>query len=126
MKRGGPMRRRALSHANEDTEYAILRAVMLSRDQTTGRLPRCEACVPLRRAGVAVTCTIDATELHHLRKRSASGALADRRNVKRVCHAANMAIEDHPREAERAELVIREGHPMWAALSTRAWRKARM
>ena len=59
----------------------------------------------------------------HLRKRSSAGALANPANVVPVCHACNMAIEDHPAAARAAGLVVREGDPEWEALSARTWRQ---
>lgn len=122
------MRRRAPARADEDAAYAELRHELLPG--------RCDVCAPLAAAaaemdaeeGTTTTlprCTGTATELHHLRKRSSSGALAERDNVRRSCHDGNQAVERHPRQAERAGLVIREGHPDWDRFSSRTWRKNR-
>ena len=47
--------------------------------------------------------------LHHLRKRSAGGALMDRANVLRSCSPCNGLVEDRPDLAHSAGLVIRRG-----------------
>jgi hypothetical protein len=88
-------------------------------------------CQPLIAA--AATMDVDlrlrcgrwATEMHHRRKRSSSGALAHPDNVVPSCHDGNMAVEDWPLVARRAGLVLREGDPDWDRLSARTWRKDR-
>ena len=52
-------------------------------------------------------CTGRATGLHHLRKRSQGGDLADPENVLASCSYCNGAIEDNPREAHERGFVIR-------------------
>lgn len=115
-----PVKMKSDRRVTEDREYALLRRNLLKLDDPTN-VTLCAAGALLTERGIAV-CTYEATELHHLRKRSSSGALCHPLNVKPVCSACNLAIEDHPDEAEAAGLVIREGHPMWDALSSRAWR----
>lgn len=61
-------------------------------------------------------CTRVATGLHHLRKKSAGGALMDPDNVVRSCNACNTWVEDHPEKAEKAGLVVRPGHPDYERL----------
>jgi hypothetical protein len=118
------VKRRAPARAGEDRAYAALRAELLPGP--------CEVCAPLIAAGEALTepvrleCAGRATELHHRRKRSSSGALANRDNVVRSCHDGNMAVEHYPVQAEHAGLVVREGHPEWDALSSRTWRLAQL
>lgn len=122
------MRARALARADEDAAYRALRHELLPGP--------CEVCGPLAVAAAEMdaeegtttrlpTCAGTATQLHHLRKRSSSGALAERDNVRRSCHDGNQAVERHPRQAERAGLAIREGHPDWDRFSSRTWRKNR-
>lgn len=118
------MRRRAPARASEDAAYSALRALLVPGP--------CEVCPPLIAAGleldrpVRLTCGRIGTELHHRRKRSSSGALANRDNVVVSCHDGNMAVEQYPVQAEHAGLVVREGHPEWDALSARTWRKAQL
>lgn len=107
------MKRRADRHADEDEAYRLLRWRLIPGP--------CEAGPKLQTVNV-YDCTHHATELHHLRKRSAAGALANPANVVPVCHACNMAIEDYPVAARAAGLVVREGDPEWEALSARTWR----
>lgn len=111
------MKRRADRHADEDEAYRLLRWQLLPGPCLAG--PKL-AELNLVLAG---RCTKDATELHHLRKRSSAGALANPANVVPVCHACNMAIEDYPVAARAAGLVVREGDPEWEALSARSWRQ---
>lgn len=113
------MRRRAPRHADEDRAYRELRARLIPGP--------CEVCPQLIAAGVEISCDGLAHELHHRRKRSSSGALANRANVVVCCHTANMAMEDRAEVipvAEQLGLVVREGHPEWDELSARAWRLA--
>lgn len=72
---------------------------------------------PLRLA-----CGGAATELHHRRKRSSAGSLANPDNVLPSCHDGNMAVEAHGVVAKEAGVVVRPGHPEWDSLSARAWR----
>lgn len=101
---------------------------MAYRELRAELLPgRCEVCEPLnaaleRSGGYQVRCQGTGTELHHLRKRSSSGALAERDNVRVSCHTGNMAVEMYPAAALVSGLVIREGHPDWERLSSRTWR----
>lgn len=115
-----PVKVRATRRISEERAYAKLRAEMLPAND-----PKfCEAGWRLAAEGVEVRCTATATQLHHLRKRSSSGALANPANVVRTCGWCNTeGIEGHPVEAEAAGLVLREGHPDWEAMSAREWRK---
>lgn len=112
------MRSRAKRWASEDAAYRVLRAWLLPGV--------CEACPLLAEQGLEVPAMPHVGDtLHHRRKRGASGALANRDNVVVACNHANTElIESHPIEAKAAGLVIREGHPEWEALSSRAWRLA--
>lgn len=124
------MRRRAPARANEDRAYAALRQELLGG--------ACEVCPPLFAAAdrlaaqgvllapLQLTCGGRATEIHHRRKRSSSGAIAHRDNCVPSCHDGNMAVEAHPTVAREAAMVLREGDPEWEALSVRAWRKAQL
>lgn len=112
----------------ENIEYEALRVRLLTPQEMRGVAypPICQAGLRFRRAGfprLANRCTGIATELHHLRKRSSAGALANPENVLPVCSACNLTVEDHPEEARKAGLVVREGDSQWDALSSRAWRK---
>ena len=109
------MRLRALARQAEDEAYAQLRAELLPGP--------CGVCPRLADHGLVLPCSGTGHELHHRRKRSSAGALAERRNVVVSCHAGNMAVEDHPGIARDAGLVLREGDPDWAAMSARRWRK---
>ena len=115
-----PVKVKSDRRVSEDREYAALRREILKLDDPT-TFTYCAAGAPLSQFGIAV-CTYKATELHHLRKRSSSGALCNPEGVVPVCSPCNLAIEDHPEEAHGAGLVVREGDPMWDALSSRAWR----
>lgn len=78
---------------------------------------RCEVGLRIRRLVVHYRgCQKRATGLHHLRKRSAGGALCDPDNVVRCCDACNGWIEDHPHDALMIGLVVREGDKRWAQL----------
>lgn len=77
--------------------------------------------VPLR-----LVCGGRATELHHRRKRSSSGAIAHRDNVVPSCHDGNMTVEDQPLVAREAGMVLREGDDDWERFSARLWRKANL
>jgi hypothetical protein len=113
------VRRRALNKADEDRAYRALRAALLPG--------ACEVCARLEAFGVPTphgSSPHRGDELHHRRKRSASGALAERANVLVSCHEGNMLVEAYPVEAHRADLVVREGDPEWSALSSRTWRLA--
>lgn len=113
------MRARAPGRAAEDRAYAELRRRLLGTDDAP--VP-CEVCPTLAAAGVEVSCTTRATELHHRRKLSASGARAHPYNVVPSCHNGNQAVERWPIEARSVGLAVREGDPDWEALSARAWR----
>lgn len=110
------MRRRSPNRASEDEAYAALRHELIPG--------RCQVCPRLAQHGLVIECAGTGYELHHRRKRSSAGALANRDNVLVSCHDGNMAVEDHPTIARAAGLVIREGDDEWEALSARAWRKA--
>jgi hypothetical protein len=108
------VRSRSPRHAAEDAAYKALRHELLPGP--------CEVCPALQAQGVQVQCEGTAHELHHLRKRSSSGALAERTNVRRSCWTGNQAVERWPTEARAARLVVREGDPEWDSLSSRLWR----
>lgn len=116
------MRARAPRHASEDQAYRDLRQQLLGG--------ACELCTLMfeaaRRLGrpLRLSCGGRASELHHRRKRSSAGALANRDNVVPCCHDGNQAVEAEPAIAREAGLVVREGDPEWDALSSRAWRLA--
>jgi hypothetical protein len=79
--------------------------------------PRCEVGPRIRRMVVHYRgCRRQASGLHHLRKRSAGGALCEPDNVMRCCDPCNGWIEDHPRQALELGLVVREGDRRWARL----------
>lgn len=109
------------ARAAEERAYRELRAWLLPG--------QCEVCALLERAGVTTSYGSRphyGGELHHRRKRSSSGALAERGNVLISCHEGNALVE---RYAERArsigsQLVLREGDAEWEAMSKRAWRLA--
>lgn len=68
-------------------------------------------------------CTVWPSGLHHVRKRSAAGALMNPANVLASCSACNAGwVEDNPLLAHEAGLVVREGDPEWDALGARVWR----
>lgn len=54
-------------------------------------------------------CTRRMQGLHHLRKQSQGGARCDPANVLRSCNACNGWVEDNPRLALEAGLVLRPG-----------------
>lgn len=115
------MRPRAKRWASEDAAYRALRAWLLPG--------QCEVCVLLESAGVETTYGSKphyGGTLHHRRKRSSSGALADRANVLVACAEGNATVERYPERARSVgtQLVVREGDPEWDALSSRAWRLA--
>lgn len=113
------MRARARNHRDEDRAYAALRRLLLPGT--------CQVCARLHAAGVPTPHGLDphrGTELHHRRKRSSTGALAEPANVLVSCHEGNQLVEAYPVEAHRVDLVVREGDPEWAALGARAWRMA--
>lgn len=105
--------------ARDERDYRALRARLLPGT--------CEACPKLAAEGIETKPNPHRGDtLHHRRKRGASGALANPANVIVACNYANAElIESHPIEAKRAGLVVREGHPEWEALSSRAWRLQR-
>lgn len=115
-KKRQPIKPRATRRISEEAEYAALRRELLP-------LRREVWCAAMMPYDCGYDCTLWATELHHLRKRSAGGALTNPANVIPVCHDCNMAIEDNPIRARQKGLVVREGDPKWEALSSRAWRK---
>lgn len=67
-------------------------------------------------------CRRKPSGLHHLRKRSAAGALTNPANVVACCSPCNSWIEDHPALAYGLRLVVREGDPEWDNLGARVWR----
>ena len=118
-----PVKRQATRRVSEEAEYRKLRVRLLKLDEPRVMVP-CVAGPKLAAVGI-LGCTGVATELHHLRKRGAAGALANPANVVTVCHTCNtVSIENYPIRAQEVGLVIREGHPLWDGLSARAWRKA--
>lgn len=115
------MRPRAQRWASEDAAYRALRAWLLPG--------QCEVCRLLESAGVETSYGSRphyGGELHHRRKRSSSGALADRANVLISCHEGNALVERYPERARSigTALVLREGDAEWEALGSRAWRLA--
>lgn len=64
-------------------------------------------------------CLGRADGLHHLRKRSAQGALIDPSNTRRCCSPCNLWVEMEPERAHKAGLVVREGDPDWDQLGAR-------
>lgn len=131
MKTGGPVNPVADRRATENEEYEQLRRRLLPGP--------CQVCAALLDADaelaaegvelparVSLSCTRDATELHHRRKRSSAGALTNPANVLRSCFNGNQAVERYPIQAKHAGLAIRPGHPEWESLSARAWRKAQL
>lgn len=116
------MKRQSARRGVEEREYRELRRELLKLDDPSA-LVACEAGQLLAEYGIG-GCTGVATELHHVRKRSSAGALCNPANVKTTCHHCNVfGIENHPKEARLAGLVVREGDPQWDALSSRAWRE---
>lgn len=65
-------------------------------------------------------CTGQADGLHHLRKRSSTGAICCEANTVAACNACNSGwVESKPKLAEYGDLTIRQGHPRWAELGQR-------
>jgi hypothetical protein len=58
-------------------------------------------------------CRGEAIGLHELRKRSAGGSLTNRANLLRCCGPCNSWVEDNPRLARNAGLVVRSADPEW-------------
>lgn len=109
------------TRAAEERAYSKLRAALLPG--------KCEVCSWLERAGVTTTYGSRphyGGELHHRRKRSSSGALAERGNVLVACHEGNALVERYAEQARSlgSVLVLREGDDEWEAMSKRAWRLA--
>lgn len=67
-------------------------------------------------------CRITPGGLHHLRKLSASGARCNPANVLACCNPCNGWVENFPKLAYTAGLVVREGDPSWLVLGERYWR----
>lgn len=69
-------------------------------------------------------CTVRATQLHELRKRSAGGSILNRANCVQSCTECNTGfVENEPRLAQRLGLVVRQGDVTpaeWEALGSRA------
>lgn len=108
------MRPRSPRHAITDEVYEWLRAVMLPG--------RCRTCPALAEQIPGYQpCGGLGTELHHLRKRSSAGAIANPRNVVPTCRAGNRAVEDHPEASHLAGLAIRECCDDYETLGRRVW-----
>lgn len=108
------MRSRSPRHALVDEVYRWLRHELLPG--------RCRTCPRLAdQIPGYQPCTGYATELHHLRKLSAAGALANPANVVETCRAGNRAVEDYPEAAHDAGLAIRPCCPEWEHLGARVW-----
>lgn len=129
MKTGGPLPAVSPQRASEADAYTAM------RDELLGG--HCQVCGPLLAADaeladtpglarVRLTCGGPSTELHHRRKLSSSGARTNPANVVPSCHDGNMAVEHYPIQAKHAGLAVRQGHPDWEALSSRAWRLAQL
>lgn len=117
-----PVKAVSVRRQSEKSEYDALRRRLLKLDDPHALVP-CAAGPKLAAWGI-VGCTVAASELHHLRKRSSSGALCNPANVIVTCHHCNVvSIESFPIEARLAGLVVREGDPLWDSLSARAWRQ---
>jgi hypothetical protein len=105
------MRTVSRKRASLQRRYSSFVSAMLAVDK------RCEVGPRIRRAIHHYRgCRRTATGLHHLRKRSAGGALCDPDNVMRSCDPCNVWVEDHPRLARDLGLVVREGDSAWARL----------
>lgn len=105
------MRNQSPQRASLQRRYRSFVAATLAVSSTCAVGPRIRRLVVHYRG-----CRHRATGLHHLRKRSAGGALCDPDNVLPCCDVCNGWIEDHPREAHRLGLVVREGDKRWARL----------
>ena len=113
LKRTGPPRRR--SPKREAMEYqAFVIAELL-------RQPRCQLADRIAEVDPLWTgCRRKATGLHHLRKRSSAGAITCSANTLSSCDPCNGWVEDHPKLARLAKLVIRaEDRELWEQLGAR-------
>jgi hypothetical protein len=101
-----------------EQEYAEFVATQLALSD------RCEVGPVIRTADPLWSgCRGRAQGLHHLRKRSASGALVSRANTLRACNPCNGWPEDFPTLAKAVGLTIIEGHPDWDRLGARVVRQ---
>ena len=118
------MRRRAPGRASEDEAYQQLRLQLLGGQCMV--CPAMHAAAARLEVQLRLVCGGRATELHHRRKRSSSGAIAHPDNVVPSCHDGNMSVEDQPTIARAAGMVLREGDDDWERLCARLCRKANL
>jgi hypothetical protein len=127
LKRSGPPKRRSTRRVDETDAYRALSDAKLAAHPHCQLGPLIALVDPAWRG-----CTGWSTELHHLRKLSSGGARVSDENTLASCNGCNAGwVENEgthrpdphgPSLAEAAGLAIREGHPMWDALSARTVR----
>lgn len=118
LRRTGPPRARSRRRAAEHPAYLVF------VEQQIAANPHCQLEALIRVVDPTWRgCRGWATGLHHLRKRSSGGALISEANTLTGCNPCNAGwIEDHPRLARKAGLVVRSGDPLWDELGARAAR----
>lgn len=78
--------------------------------------PRCDLGPTIELADAKHRCAGEAIGLHERRKRSSTGSLLNRANLRRCCAPCNSWVEEHPRVAHMLGLVVRPGDREWAEL----------
>ena len=106
MKRSAPLKRSPLSRRSR------LRPRSEKARRTDPARARCKAAVRERSGGMCEArfspfCRGWGNCTHELLKRSQGGSVTDPDNCRWVCDVCNSAIEDEPRRAHAAGLVIR-------------------